>query len=128
MRERLFRLYVAARNPKYFLWILFAYIASSLYAHVRLGYDGDFGLTNLILSIEASSAGAVLMVVADASAALCERMLTAILEMVTEIRANTAATLAIAEAQRDMQADLLRVLNNPRVMKVLIEGDSHELG
>jgi hypothetical protein len=121
MRERLFKLYVAARNPKYFLWVLAGYITASLYAHVRLGYDGDLGLTNLILSIEASSAGAVLMVVADASAALCERMLTAILEMVTEIRANTAATLAIAEAQRDMQADLLRLLNNPRILKALTE-------
>ncbi|MGN6084919.1 hypothetical protein [Trinickia sp.] len=121
MRERLFRLYVTVRNPKYFLWLLFAFIASSLYAHLRLGYDGDFGLTNLILSIEASSAGAVLMVVADASAELCERMLKAILEMVTEIRANTAATLAIAEAQRDMQADLLRLLSNPRVLRALTE-------
>jgi hypothetical protein len=124
MRERLFRLYVAARNPKYFLWLLFAYITCSLYAHVRLGYDGDFGLTNLILSIEASSAGAVLMVVADASAALCERMLTAILEMVTEIRANTAATLAIAEAQRDMQVQLLKLMNNPRVLKALAGGET----
>lgn len=123
MRERLFRLYVAARNPKYFLWLLAAYITASLYAHARLGYDGDFGLTNLILSIEASSAGAVLMVVADASAELCERMLKAILEMVTEIRANTAATLAIAEAQRDMQTDLLRMLNNPRVLKALTQGE-----
>lgn len=124
MRDRLFRLYVAARNPKYFLWLLCAFISSSIYAHTRLGYDGDFGLTNLILSIEASSAGAVLMVVADASAALCERMLTAILEMVTEIRANTAATLAIAEAQRDMQSDLLKLLNNPRVLKALTEGEN----
>lgn len=121
MASRLFRIYIAIRNPKYFLWLLCAFITCSLYSHLRLGYDSDFGLTNLILSIEASTAGAVLMVVAEASAELCERMLQAIFEMVTEIRANTAATLAIAHAQRDMQADLLRLLRDPRVLRALTD-------
>jgi hypothetical protein len=125
MADKLFRIYIAIRNPKYFLWLLCAFVVCSLYSHARLGYDGDFGLTNLILSIESSTAGAVLMVVAEASAELCERMLKAIFEMVTEIRANTAATLAIAQAQRDMQADLLRLLRDPRVLRALTEGEGH---
>lgn len=121
MADRLFRIYIAARNPKYFLWLLCAFIVSSLYAHATRSYDSDFGLTNLILSIEASTAGAVLMVVAEASAELCERMLKIILELVTEIRANTQATLAIAQAQHDMQADLLRLLRDPVVLRALSE-------
>lgn len=119
----LLRVYLAIRQPRYFLWLLCAYVVCSLYAHARLGYDGDLGLTNLILSIEASMAGAILMVVAEASAELCERMLKAILDLVTEIRANTAATLAIAEAQRDMQADFLRLMRDPRILKALTEGE-----
>lgn len=121
MAERLFRIYIAIRNPKYFLWLLCAFITCSLYSHARLGYDGDFGLTNLILSIEASTAGAVLMVVAEASAELSDRMLKAIFELVTKIDRNTEAQLAMMQAQRDMQADLLRLLRDPRVMRALTE-------
>lgn len=129
MGNRLMRLYVAVRNPRYFLWLLCGFVVSSLYSHIRLGYDGDFGLTNLVLSIEASTAGAVLMVVADASAELCERMLKAILELVTEIRANTAATLEIAEAQRAMIADCASVMrsikeSDDRLLKILTKGET----
>jgi hypothetical protein len=124
MANRLLRIYIAIRNPRYFLWLLCGYIVSSIYAHTHLGYDSDWGLTNLILSIEASTAGAVLMVVAEASAEMCDRMLRAILDLVTEIRASTAATLALAEAARDRDAQMLELMrafkeSDERLLKTL---------
>lgn len=68
------RAYMAFRSPKFFLVVLVSYIAGSLFAHINLGYDADFGLTNLILSIEASTASAVLMMVAERTAAMQEQM------------------------------------------------------
>lgn len=62
------RLYLFARKPRNFLILLCVFISVSLLLHFLRGYDSDFGMTNLILSIEASTASAVLMMLAEEAA------------------------------------------------------------
>lgn len=113
------RLYLTVRKPRNFLILLCLFIATSLTCHWLGNYDADLGLTNLILSIEASTAGAVLMMVAEQSAEMQREASEAQAKML-------AAVLAIAEAQRDMLADhatLLRALRegDERILKALTE-------
>ena len=120
------RLYLTVRRPRNFLILLCLFILSSLLLHYFHGYDSDFGATNLILSIEATVAGAVLMMVAEESADIQARMLTQLVEM-GEAQAKTLkGVLLIAEAQRDALIDhaaLLRVLreSDERILNVLKE-------
>ena len=87
MRERLLRLYQAFRHPRNFLVLLVAFVSASFLAHLLRGYDADFGITNLALSVEASVASAVLMLLAEQGQRLADEarirhgeMLTAVLE------------------------------------------------
>lgn len=75
------QLYLVVRKPRNFLVILCAFIAASLLLHFFRAYDDGFGLTNLILSIEASTASAVLLMVAEASSVAQEKMLKTILSL-----------------------------------------------
>jgi uncharacterized membrane protein len=113
----LFRLYMTVRKPKNFLIILLVFIGTSLLLHFLTGVDPEFGATNLILSIEASTASAVLMMVAEESADLQRQTVDSQGRML-------AALLAIAEAQRDMLTDhtaLLRAIRDAdeRLLKAL---------
>lgn len=65
----LLRLYMTIRKPRNFLILLTVFIATSLLFHFLGSYDADFGATNLVLSIEASTASAVLMMIAEESSA-----------------------------------------------------------
>lgn len=113
----LLRLYLTVRKPRNFLIVLCIFIGTSLLLHFFNGYDGDWGATNLILSIEASTAGAVLMMVAEQSAQMQIRNGEDQAKML-------AAVLSIAEAQRGMLSDhteLLRALKegDDRILKTL---------
>jgi len=101
----LFRLYMTVRKPRNFLILLCIFIGTSLALHFMLGTDADFGATNLILSIEASTASAVLMMVAEESAELQRQTVESQGRML-------AALLSIAEAQRDMLADHTALLRS----------------
>lgn len=113
------RAYMTFRNPKFFLVILVAYISGSLFAHCSIGYDADFGLTNLILSIEASTASAVLMMVTERTAALQEQMaqvqreqLSAILEHSIEQRKLMERLIAIVESSRVTDQAILEYIKS----------------
>lgn len=84
----LLRAYMTFRDPKFFLIVLILYIVGALLAHTQLNWDPEFGLTNLLLSIEASTASAVLMMVAERTAATQDEM---------------------AKLQREQMAQLLRL-------------------
>jgi hypothetical protein len=118
----LLRLYMTVRKPRNFLILLCIFIGVSLALHLFGSYDVDFGATNLILSIEASTASAVLMMVAEESAELQRQTVDSQGQML-------AALLAIAEAQRDMLTDhtaLLRSIReaDERLLKALTEGEN----
>jgi uncharacterized membrane protein len=101
------RAYLAFRDPKFFLVVLVSYISGSLFAHVNLGYDPDFGLTNLILSIEASTASAVLMMVAERTAAMQE-------QMAKMQREQLATLIQMTEVTRQMLQDHVTILTEIR--------------
>jgi RsiW-degrading membrane proteinase PrsW (M82 family) len=110
MRNPVLRLYLAARKPRNFIKVLCIFIVVSLSLHFLRGYDPEWGSTNLIMSIEATIAGAVMLMVQEESAEMHARMLTALVDM--------------AQAQRDMLADhaaLLRTLKegDERLLKTL---------
>lgn len=143
MGNKALQVYLTIRNPRNFLILLCVYIVASLAAHFVLGYDGDFGLTNLVLSLEASTAGAVLMMVAEEGARTTAEMLKVLLqiakdvfELVKEVRDIAKAqdttlrgVLLIAEAQRDTLADRndrLHALeaNVERILQTLTEPEA----
>lgn len=122
------RLYLRFREPRVFLAALCVFVATSLCLHFILGYDADWGGTNLTLSIEASIASAVIMMVAEESADMQRRnsaqqaeMLSAVLSIVETQDRTLKGVLLIAEAQRDMLVDHAGLLN------ILKEGDKRIL-
>ena len=132
---RLLRLYLWLRSPRVFLVLLCTFVGTSLTLHFLRAYDADFGATNLILSIEASIAGAVLMMVAEESAAMqraaaeqMHTMLAAALAASDAQDKTLEGVLLIAEAQRDMLLDhraLLQALKegDERILQTLTEGE-----
>jgi uncharacterized membrane protein len=117
----LLRAYMAFRNPKYFLILLVFYISGSVFAHLNLAYDSDWGMTNLILSIEASTASAVLMMVAERTASLQEEMsrvqreqLAAILQHSIEQRQLMQQQLFILTQIRESDQALLNFIKGTR--------------
>lgn len=112
MRKWVLRFYLTIRKPRNFLKIVFTFIATSLVLHWLRGYDADWGSTNLILSIDATIASTVMLMVQEEGAEMQQRMLEALVSM--------------AEVQRDMLADhagLLRTLRDgdERLLKTLTE-------
>lgn len=112
MRKLILRFYLTVRKPRNFLKIVFAFIGTSLLLHWMRGYDADWGSTNLILSIDATIASTVMLMVQEEGAELQQRMLEALVSM--------------AEAQRDMlndHASLLRMLRegDAQILKTLTE-------
>jgi hypothetical protein len=115
--DRVLRLYLTVRKPRNFLIILLVFIACSLMAHEFLGYDVEFGITNLSLSVEATIAGAVLMVVAEESAELQRTTVTAQGRMLE-------ALVRMAESERETmlaQGELLRAIKqqDERLLAIL---------
>lgn len=114
MRDLIMRVYLTIRKPRNFLKIVFVFIATSLTLHWVRGYDADFGATNLILSIDATIAGTIMLMFQEEGAERMERMVEALISM--------------AEAERDRDAEqiaLLRTLkeSDERLLKALIEGE-----
>jgi hypothetical protein len=121
MGNKLMRFYMAIREPKIFFVIVSGFITISLTAHVMRQYDADLGLTNLILSIEATLYG----IVSSMMVKTVMRQQEAMAEMQ---RQQLEALISMAEAQRDMLADhatLLRALRegDERILKALTEGE-----
>lgn len=112
MRELILRFYLTIRKPRNFLKIVFTFITTSLALHWLRGYDVDWGSTNLILSIDATIASTVMLMVQEEGAEMQQRML--------------AALVSMAESQRDMLVDhatLLRSLRDgdARILQTLTE-------
>jgi len=107
MRKLILRIYLTVRKPRNFLKIVFTFISTSLLLHWMRGYDADWGSTNLILSIDATIASTVMLMVQEEGAEMQQRMLEALVSM--------------AEAQRDMLAD------HASLLRTLREGDAQIL-
>lgn len=114
MGEKILRIYLAFRDPKIFLVVLASFIITSVTAHLFVAWDADWGMTNLTLSIEASVAGAVLMMVAERSARVQD-------EMAKMQREQLSALIAMAEADRSLASDTANMLRQ------LIENDQQFL-
>lgn len=104
----LLRLYMTVRKPRNFLILLTVFIATSLLFHFLGSYDADFGATNLVLSIEASTASAVLMMIAEESSAWQQEH--------TEAQSRMLASLLAVEEKHEqillgLQALDERILN-----------------
>jgi len=127
----LMRVYASFRDPRNFLVILVTYILLSATMHLLHGYDPEWGMTNLILSIEASVASAALMMMGKKNGDEQAKMLAMVLEMASAQDKTLKGVLLIAEAQRDMLLDhaaLLRALKegDERILQTLTEGNQDE--
>lgn len=122
------RLYLKFREEKFFLRALCVFVLTSLALHYAIGYDSDWGGTNLTLSIEAAIASAVIMMEQQRAAAVQQKQLDAILAMQAAQDKTLKGVLLIAEAQRDMLIDhrtLLQALKDgdERILKTLTDGE-----
>ena len=92
MGSYLLDLYLTARQPRNFLRLLVIFMGTWLSAHWILGTDSGFGAINLILSCEATIAGAVMLMKQEQSAAMQAKQLDAL--------------VAFGETQQQMLKDL----------------------
>lgn len=132
---KLSRLYLAFRHPRVFLIALVTFVVTSLALHYFKGYDADWGATNLILSMEASIASAVLTMMAENAARVQDqvseqmrKMLESSLDMQRAQDKTLKGVLLIAEAQRDMLIDMRNLLQahseaDRRILKTLTGED-----
>lgn len=107
MGNLILKVYLQFRNPKVFLIVLGTFIITSSLCHVLFGYDVDWGSTNLTLSIEASVAGAVLMMVAERSSRVQDGMAKIQKEQLD-------ALMQMAQAERQLLTDHMEVLRQIR--------------
>jgi len=119
MRKWILRFYLTIRKPRNFLKIVFTFIGASLSLHWLRGYDSDWGSTNLILSIDATIASTVMLMVQEEGAEMQARMLQTLVEL--------------AQTQRDMLADHITVLKalregDERILQALTEGEKNGPG
>jgi hypothetical protein len=124
MAKIILRFYLMVRKPRNFLTLALIFICTSLILHFTRGYDADWGATNLILSIDATIAGAVMLMVQESAAEKLETMLDALVDMGKAQEKTLKGVLLIAEAQRDALIDhssLLRTLreSDERILKAL---------
>lgn len=107
MRKFVLRFYLTVRKPRNFLKIVCVFVSTSLLLHWLRGYDSDWGATNLILSIDATIASTIMLMIQEEGAERMDRML--------------AALVSMAEAQRDMLAD------HTALLKAIRDGDKRIL-
>ena len=110
MRELILRFYLVVRKPRNFLKIVFAFITTSLTLHWLHGYDPDWGSTNLILSIDATIASTVMLMVQEEGAEVQARMLNALVAMAEAERDRDAETLKLIRSLKEADERLLQVL------------------
>lgn len=89
------RFYLTVRKPRNFLKLLCIFIGASLMLHWFRGYDHEWGSTNLILSIEATVAGAVMLMVQEESAQMIEKMLARIISLEEAVLASEERILKV---------------------------------
>ena len=110
MRKLILRFYLTVRKPRNFLKIVSVFISSSLLLHWFRGYDADWGSTNLILSIDATIASTVMLMVQEEGAERMDRMLAAILALTESARDRDFEQLALMRAMKEADDRLLKAL------------------
>ncbi len=114
MREFIMRLYLTIRKPRNFLKIVFVFIGTSLALHWLRGYDADFGATNLILSIDATIAGTIMLMFQEEGAERMERMVEALIGMAEAAHSRDAEQLALLRSMKDADERLLKILTGEK--------------
>lgn len=116
MRKLILSFYLTIRKPRNFLKIVSVFIGSSLILHWFAQYDSDWGATNLILSIDATIASTIMLMIQEESSEVQAQMLKALLEL--------------AKSQRDMLNDhtnMLRLMKDTdeNLLKTLTKEDKN---
>lgn len=93
---RLAEAYSRFRGSRTFLLALCGAIAASVTAHNLLGFDHDWGITNLSLSMEASISVALLIMGNEKQEAAQRKQLTYMLHLMESIRDLMAHQVAVA--------------------------------
>lgn len=89
-------LYARFRGSVGFLYALCALIFAAVFCHRFLGYDPDWGLTNLCLSMEASVSVALLIMQEDRQRAAEERQQEKMLHLMEAQAASNEMLLMLA--------------------------------
>lgn len=110
MREFVLRFYLTIRKPRNFLKIVFVYITTSLLLHWFHGYDSDWGATNLILSIDATIASTIMLMIQEEGAERMDRVLEALLALAESARERDIEQLALMRSMRESDERVLQML------------------
>ena len=121
MGKYLLRLYALFREPKVFLTIMCGFITISLTAHVLRSYDVDLGLTNLILSIEASLYGVVSSIMVKGVSRKQD-------EMAAMQQKQLEALIAMAELAKERDIEQISLLTSIRErLPQTLTGEKHDV-
>lgn len=114
MRELVLRFYLTVRKPRNFLKIVFVFIGSSLTLHWLRGYDADWGATNLILSIDATIASTIMLMIQEEGGQRMDRMLETLVKMAEASRERDVQMLELMRAFKESDERLLQTLTGEK--------------
>lgn len=98
--------YARFRASTAFLVVLVLFVASWIAAHLLWGLDSDWGLLNLILSIEASISVALIIMANDRQETIEKKQLTYMQHLMEGMLRSLEKQKAIEDVTREMVASL----------------------
>jgi hypothetical protein len=116
-------LYLTIRKPRNFLKLLCLFISCSVALHFSFGYDIEWGSTNMILSIEATIAGAVMLMVQEESAEMQGKTLSALLKMAEAAKERDTEQLNLMRSIRESDERFLKILTKENSDDLARSGD-----
>ena len=116
-------LYLTIRKPRNFLKLLCLFISCSVALHFAFGYDIEWGSTNMILSIEATIAGAVMLMVQEEAAEMQAKMLSALLAMAEAAKERDTEQLSLMRSIRESDERLISALTKENTDDMARSGD-----
>lgn len=114
MRKLVLRFYLTVRKPRNFLKIVCVFVSTSLLLHWVRGYDSDWGATNLILSIDATIASTIMLMIQEEGAERMDRMLEALIGMAEAARERDAEQISLIRSMKESDARLLQILTGEK--------------
>lgn len=108
------RTYAALRGSPIFLLLLASFVTAWLGAHHIWGFDPEFGMLNMCLSIEASVSLAFFTMVGERQSQTQLKQTEALTSVVNDIKLMSASIIEVANAQKAVLETHTQVLETLR--------------
>lgn len=127
------RTYAAFRGSPIFLLILTAYVAGWIGVHYVTGFDPEFGILNMSLSIEASVSLAFFTMIGERQARMQSKQTASLTSIVTDVRNMSVSMIEVAKAQKAVLETHTQVLetlrkNDAAILELAAEAKDDDAG